>query len=237
MAEREKTYWWHIGRLRIIQTYIESAKKKRKNFKILNIGSGTGGTIDLLESFGVTDNVDISDQAIKFMKVRGYTKITKVVDIKLPFRDKTYDMVGAFDVLEHIDKQVDALKEWRRVIADDGAIIITVPAYQWLWSNHDVSLHHKRRYTIKRLNAAAKKAGLKPKRISYAIVFSLPLIVGFRILGNISNRKLDSESSYVNIPNWLNSVFTKFLYFEAKLHKMVIFPAGTSIIATFEKDL
>ena len=131
MAEREKTYWWHIGRLRVIQGYVQRAKNKKK-FTILNIGCGTGGTIDMLESFGETENVDISDEAIKFMRKHGYKRITKVNDIKLPFKAKTYDMVGAFDVLEHIDKHVEALKEWKRVIKDDGVIIITVPAYQWL---------------------------------------------------------------------------------------------------------
>lgn len=235
MAEREQTYWWHLGRLRIIQSYVQRALGGEKEAAILNIGCGTGGTIDMLESFGKTDNVDISDDAIGFMKKRGYKRITKVSDIKLPFKAKTYDMVGAFDVLEHIDDQVEALKEWRRVLKDDGAIIITVPAYQWLWSDHDVSLHHKRRYTTKRLTEAAQEAGLKPEKKSYAIIFSLPLIVGFRFLNKILRHNTDSETSYVDIPIWINSFFAKLLYGEAKLHKAISFPVGTSVIAILRK--
>jgi SAM-dependent methyltransferase len=235
MAEREKTYWWHLGRLRIIKSYVRRAKQDKTTFKILNIGCGTGGTIDMLEAFGETDNVDISNEAIKLMKAAGYKRITKVADIKLPFKDKTYDMVGAFDVLEHIDKQVEALKEWRRVLKDDGAIVITVPAYQWLWTEHDVSLHHHRRYTTKRLAAVASQAGLRPEKKSYAIVFSLPLIVGFRFLNKALGRKTDSETSYVDIPNWLNAFFSKLLYLEASLHKSLSFPAGTSVVAIFRK--
>ena len=235
MAEREMTYWWHLGRLRIIQTYVARIKLRKKSFKILNIGCGTGGTIDMLESFGTTDNVDISDDAINFMKKKGYKRITKVKDIKLPFKDKSYDMVGAFDVLEHIDKQVEALKEWKRVIKDDGAILITVPAYQWLWSDHDVSLHHKRRYTTRRLIEAGEKVGLKLDKKSYAIVFSLPLVIGFRFLNKALGRKSDSETLYVNVPNWVNSLFSNLLYGEAKFHKYVSFPAGTSVIAILRK--
>lgn len=235
MEERERTYWWHLGRLRIIQGYVRRAKGGKKNFKILNIGCGTGGTIDMLEAFGKTDNVDISDDAIKLMKKNGYKNIIKVDDIELPFKAKTYDMVGAFDVLEHIDKQVDALKEWKRVIKDDGAIIITVPAYQWLWTDHDVSLHHKRRYTTKRLAAAAKQAGLKPQKKSYAIVFSLPLVVGFRLLNKALGRKADSETSYVDVPDWVNRTFTNLLYAESKLHGRVSFPAGTTVVAVLRK--
>lgn len=235
MAEREQTYWWHIGRLKIIETYIKRAQAGRRKLKIMNIGCGTGGTIDMLQSFGVVDNVDISEEAIKFMRKRGYKRLTKVEGIKLPFKDRTYDLVGAFDVLEHIEDQTGALKEWKRILKDDGAIVVTVPAYQWLWTDHDVSLHHKRRYTTKRLAEAAAEAGLKPEKKSYAIVFSLPLVVGFRFLNKVLGRKADSETSYVNIPNWANNAFTKMLYGEAKLHKKIKFPFGTSVVSILRK--
>lgn len=236
MAEREASYWWHLGRLRIIQTYIRKAMGDKKKAKILNVGCGTGGTIDMLEGFGTVDNVDISDDAIKFMKQKGYGRITKVEpDKPLPFKDKSYDVVGSFDVLEHIDDHVGALKEWKRIIKDDGAIVLTVPAYQWLWSDHDVSLYHKRRYTTKLLAKAADEAGLRPLKKSYAIVFSLPMVVGFRMLNKLLGRKTDSETSYVDIPNWTNTLFTKLLYAEAKIHKNINFPAGTSVVAILKK--
>lgn len=242
MAEREQTYWWHVGRLNIIKAYIERALRGWKQQaaggkkpRILNVGCGTGGTIDMLESFGQTDNVDISSEAITFMRQRGYKRLTKVDGIELPFKAKSYDLVGAFDVLEHIEDHVDALKEWKRVLKDDGAIVITVPAYQWLWSGHDVSLHHKRRYTAAHLAAAAKQAGLKVERKSYAIVFSLPMVVGFRFLNKALGRKTDSETSYVDVPEWVNQMFIGLLRAEAQLHKAVSFPAGTSVVTILRK--
>jgi ubiquinone/menaquinone biosynthesis C-methylase UbiE len=240
MAKWEETYWWHLGRLRIIETYLRHALKKRKSVKgdpkILNVGCGTGGTIDALEKLGEVDNVDISDDAIRFMKQRGYERITKVNGIALPFRDKAYDIVGGFDVLEHIEEHEDALREWKRVLKDDGAIVITVPAYQWLWSDHDVSLFHKRRYTTILLESVAKNAGLKVEKKSYAIVFSLPLVVGFRTLNKLTGRKVDSETSYVDVPKWVNGLFTQFLYQEATMHRVLSFPMGTTVIATLRKD-
>ena len=235
MAEREQSYWWHLGRLYIIQAYIQRATARKKTVKIMNIGCGTGGTIDMLESFGVVDNVDISDDAIRFMKEHGYKRITKVHDIELPFKNKSYDVVGAFDVLEHIEDQVGALKEWKRILKDDGAIVITVPAYQWLWTEHDVSLYHKRRYTVSRLVQAAAEAGLKPEKKSYAIVFSLPLVAGFRLLNKALHRKTDSETSYVDLPDWVNSLFTRLLYAEAKLHGKIYYPFGTSVVTILRK--
>lgn len=235
MAEREADYWWHLGRLRIIKTYIAKAVGRKRKIKILNVGCGTGGTIDMLEEFGDVENVDISDDAINFMRKRGYKNLTKVDGNELPYQDKTFNVVGAFDVLEHIEDHVGALKEWKRVLKDDGAIVLTVPAYQWLWSDHDVSLHHKRRYTTKRLAAAADEAGLRPLKRSYAIVFSLPLVVGFRALNKLLGRKTGAETSYVDVPEWVNKLFTKLLYAEATAHRHVRFWAGTSVVAILKK--
>jgi SAM-dependent methyltransferase len=235
MEEHEKNYWWHLGRLRIIKTYVSRALVDKQKAKIMNVGCGTGGTIDMLEKFGTVDNVDISDDAISFMKQNGYTRLTKVDDIALPFKDKTYDMVGAFDVLEHIENQTGALKEWKRILKDDGAVVITVPAYQWLWSDHDKSLYHERRYTTARIKQAATEAGLRVEKKSYAIVFSLPLVVAFRYINKITGKETDSETSYVEVPKWVNSLFTQFLYLEALMHNFIKFPFGTTVVTILKK--
>jgi ubiquinone/menaquinone biosynthesis C-methylase UbiE len=83
----------------------------------------------MLEKFGKVDNVDASNDAIAFVKQLGHKRIVKVDGIALPCNDKVYDAVGAFDALEHIEDHLRALREWKRVLKDDGAIIITVPAY------------------------------------------------------------------------------------------------------------
>lgn len=236
MAEYEQSYWWHLGRLEIIQTYLKRVFGKRHNSTILNVGCGTGGTIDMLEKFGHVDNVDTSDDAIAFVKTRGNKNIMKVDGIDLPYEDKTYDVVGAFDVLEHIEDDKRALFEWKRVLKDDGVIVITVPAYQWLWSEHDASLHHRRRYTVKSLMTVAAEAGLKPEKKSYAISFSLPLVIGYRVASKALNRKGGSETSYVPVPRSINKFFTVLLKVEAKLHDKISLPAGTSVITILHKN-
>ena len=237
MAEHEQAYWWHLGRLRIIETYLRVARLPSQKAKLLNVGCGTGGTVPTLEKFGAVDNVDTSDQAIAFMKQRGYSRVTKVHGTALPFTGGSYDLVVAFDVLEHIEDHLGALREWSRVLKDDGAIVLTVPAYQWLWSGHDVALGHHRRYTAQRLKAAAALTGLRPQKMSYAIIFSLPLVIGFRLLGRLRGESADAEASYVSLPGWLNRLFTALLYGEAKLHGHMGFPAGTSVVAIFRKAL
>ena len=233
MAEREKTYWWHVGRLAIIDSWLKKWVHPQKGAKILNVGSGTGGTLGTIEKYGSVQNVDVSDEAIRFMKKAGYNG-DKVADHKLPYKDGTYDLVIALDVLEHIELHKEALAEWTRVLKKDGAILFTVPAYQWLWSDHDTSLHHHRRYTKGLIKSVMPSDG-KIQRLSYYIVFSLPLVIGFRFLNKILGRKTDSETSYVNVPDQLNSLFISLLKIEATEHRVITFPAGTSLITVIRK--
>jgi len=188
MYEMEENYWWHVGRKEIVKKVI-SRINIPKNAKILNVGSGTGGTVATLEQFGHVDNVDTSQEAITYAKSKGIKNVKKVKGIKLPYKDKTFDLLVALDVLEHIDEDEKALLEWRRVIKKEGKVIITVPAYQWLWSEHDESLHHKRRYTLSELVAKCNRAGFIVNKRSYLIVFSFGLIVAYRFLSGLQDKK------------------------------------------------
>jgi ubiquinone/menaquinone biosynthesis C-methylase UbiE len=236
MAEREQEYWWHLGRYEIIEQYMQLAVKGQKadEVNILNIGAGTGGTIPSLEKFGSVLNADVSDDAIKYLKKRGY-KAEKIGTGKLPYKANSFSVVAAFDVLEHIDDDEAALKEWSRVLKPGGKVVMTVPAYDWLWTDHDVSLQHFRRHTRKTVAEKAKKAGLDVSKTSYAIVFSLPLVVGFRYLNKALKRKTTEETSYVSVPRWVNKSFTQLLKAEARGHKYMAYPAGTSVVAVLSK--
>lgn len=233
MYLRESTYWWHVGRLQVINTYLSGLKLGSSRLRILNVGCGTGGNMPIIEKYGEVKNIDVSKEAIMFMKKSGYE--AELVDgPTLPFSDNSYDMVVALDVLEHIDKDKSALVEWLRVLKPNGVILFTVPAYQWLWSDHDVSLHHYRRYTkttIKKITPV----GAVVQKISYFIVFSLPLVVGFRVINKLLRKQVDSETSYVNVPKVINAIFIKLLAFEAVLHRFFGFPVGTSIITIMRK--
>lgn len=234
MSDREDSYWWHTGRMSIIDKQLQKLSKN-KHLKILNIGCGTGGTISTLEKYGEVMNIDISPEALKYLKQKGYTgKLVK--DHVLPFEDGKFDLVIALDVLEHIDQDRPALDEWRRVLKMSGMALITVPAYQFLWSGHDTSLHHHRRYTRKVLDWDLRKSGFSKVKLSYMITFSFFLVVGFRTLYKLFGKKMTENTSYVSLPGPINSIFHTLLKIEGSLLKFIDLPFGTSVIGVYEKS-
>lgn len=241
MAETEDAYWWHVGRKKIIarqlkKTHSASGADKTKT-KLLNIGCGTGGTIPMLSKFGELDNVEISQEAIDICKGKGFLNVKKIDGIKLPFKSGSFDTAVALDVLEHIEDDDGALKEWRRVLKDHGRLLITVPAYQWLWSEHDESLHHFRRYTLSELHGKLNKAGFRVQKRTYAIIFSFPLIVGYRFFKSLMPNKNQAAAatSYVFLPKPVNAFFIGLLSLEARMLQHINAPFGTSLLIIAEK--
>lgn len=234
MSQREESYWWHTGRMSIVDTQLKILKGSGKKLKILNIGCGTGGTIPTLEKYGKVENVDISLEALKYLKQKGYRgKLIK--DHRLPFKDGEFDLVIALDVLEHIDQDRLSLDEWKRVLKKNGKVFITVPAYNFLWSGHDTSLHHIRRYTKRSLDWDLQKSGFAKNKLSYMVMFSLPLVVGFRMLYKFTGKKMDDQTSYVNMPSVINKLFHLGLVLESRVLKFINLPLGTSVLGIYKK--
>jgi ubiquinone/menaquinone biosynthesis C-methylase UbiE len=235
LSDLEDTYWWHVGRLALIEEIIrnslnEKVPSNNTNKKLLlNIGSGTGGTVNLLTRFGHVINTEISLDALQMSVKKGAELLVCANGTKLPFSDNTFNLAVSLDVLEHIEDDFQALLEWHRVLKPNGKIFITVPAYQWLWSEHDESLMHYRRYNASSLHRLLNKAGFEVERRTYAISFLLPLIVGYRLLRSLVPKKTVS-TSYVMVPRIINSFFISLLKFEAVLLKLINLPFGTSVI-------
>ena len=236
MNRVEDSHWWYVGRRAILESFLDGIIKKSKieNPRILDVGCGTGGNLEMLANFGAAEGVDISDDALEFCQQKGLT-VHKGLAEKLPFEDESFDVVSALDVIEHLDNDIAGLKEMNRVLKKGGRTLIFVPAFMWLWGVQDDVSNHRIRYTKKQIVERLQKSGFEVERATYANwTFFAPILAG-RTLMKITGIKPESENN-VNI-SALNGVFGKLFGAERFWLKNFDFPFGVSIVIVAKKNL
>jgi len=235
MNKLENEYWWHVGRRFILTRLIKKyAVCFKRDLSIVDVGCGTGGNYEFLEKFGNVIGADNSVFAAEYCKKKG--KPVKLISKNtLPFNDGSCDLVTLFDVLEHIERDGEMLKECLRILKKEGKVVTTVPAYRSIWSGHDEILGHYRRYSKKELKEKIEDRGFRIIKMNYCITFMFPLIFIYRLTNKRFHGKSRTNSAYFIFPKIINSLFIAILRLESYLVDKIKMPFGCSIIAVFEK--
>ncbi len=229
MAEHEEWYWWHLARKAIVQRVIQ--RHAPASPRILDVGCGTGATTASLLCFGPVVGLDIGDAALRLARQRNVT-VTRSNAVDLPVRNQSFDVVVALDVLEHLDDDVAAIKSIRNTLTPNGILIATVPAYEFLWSGHDVALGHKRRYARGGLKQALEAGGLKVEVCSYVMAAILPVAAVIRLADRIlPGRSTERQSDYPAVPAVLNTLLTHISAFDGRLIEWFNLPFGLTVLA------
>lgn len=229
MARTEDRHWWFAGRRRILASVIETLEPGPAA-QILEIGAGTGGNLGMLRHFGEVDAVELDDYArAKALEKTGVPVRKGHLPDGLPFDGAGFDLVCLFDVLEHVEDDVAALQALREQLKPGGRIVLTVPAHPWLWSGHDVKLHHYRRYTAEALRQCCETAGCRVERMSYFNLLLFPLAVAARLADRLLPRKKSLGEEPPAEP--INRAFLTLFASEARWLRRFDLPYGVSLLA------
>jgi ubiquinone/menaquinone biosynthesis C-methylase UbiE len=237
MYALENTYWWFQGRKRIILNLVRKhVPGLNLKARVLDVGCGTGLILEALHSYCRPIGLDFSHKALLYCRDRKLNLlILGNVDI-LPVSAESCDVVLALDLLEHIEDDSALMRDFHRIIKPGGYLMLTVPAHQFLWSEHDEALSHYRRYSYLQLLAMIREAGFRPVKTSYAISFVFLPIVVFRLAQKIFKKRQEPKTHLIRLPGAANKILIWLLLIEGFLLKFINLPFGVSIICLARKE-
>lgn len=240
MYQLEDSYWWFVGRRRLVRGLIERHAPRRDRLRILDAGCGTGGTLQALGRIGDLWGCDLAPEALQMCRHRGLERVNQSPVEEMDFADASFDVVISCDVLEHVRDDACAMQEMVRVLAPGGICVLTVPAHRWLWSQHDEALDHLRRYETKPFRRLLEDAGLRVELYSKAVAIAMPAIlaaVAYRRLRRAFSRSEEGplQTGLFELPRPLNSILIWLLGLEARLMRYISLPVGASLVAVARK--
>jgi SAM-dependent methyltransferase len=238
--EIEDKHWWFVGRrqvlLAILDRYLKPGNTQRVPGRILDVGCGTGTMLGYLSRYGQAQGIDADEEAVRFCRERGVSNVQQVTASILPFEDSTFDLVTMLDVLEHIDDDAGTLRELHRVLRPGGMLLISVPAYRFLWGPQDEISNHKRRYVAGLLRERLVEAGFRVRRLSYFNTFLFPVIAAIRLLRPYRPGSPNLKSDFTMTRSGpANALLGRIFALEAPIVEHVNLPFGVSILALARK--
>jgi SAM-dependent methyltransferase len=229
----EDRHWWYRGRRTVLDRVVEDLRVPARA-RILDAGCGSGRNMVELARHGTVTGIELSQTSVSLAREREAGEVVEGSVLDMPFEADSFDLAASLDVIEHLEDDLQALRELRRVVAPGGTLLVTVPAYQWLWSGHDEINHHHRRYTRRSLQSAGEQAGWQQVRTTYFNSLLLPAAILLRVLDRFSRKTTESSLDLWVPPEPLNWLLERPLTFEAALiARGGRIPAGLSLLAVF----
>ncbi len=197
------------------------------------MGCGTGKNMEELSVNGEVFGIDSSSDAISYCKDRGLSQVRLGSTYRSGFGARIFDLITLLDVLEHTDEH-KTLAEASKILVPGGEILITVPAFDWLWSRWDEVLHHKRRYSKNMLKEVLAGEGFEIVKISYLYSFLVLPALLVRFIKMLGSEKSYSSDFKLTLP-----IINKFMVLLCDIERILMIrfsiPFGTSLVALARK--
>jgi SAM-dependent methyltransferase len=234
----EAKHWWFAARREIVLGLIERSLAARNGqaraVRLLDIGCGAGGMLTHLRRFGTVAGVDAAAEAVAYARDKSDADVRQgALPDRIPFGASEFDVITLLDVLEHVEDDATSLDVVHDLLRPGGFALLTVPAYRFLWSQHDVANEHKRRYRRAELRAKLERAGFQLHKLSYYNTLLFPPIALARVLSRLHRGR--SRADQGNVGSVLNAVLRT--VFAAEKHMLLqgSLPFGVSLIAVAQR--
>lgn len=232
----EDRHWWFRARRDLLAAVL--ASRVPPGGYVFDVGCGTGYFLAAVKAAGYRiGGFDPEPTAIETCLARGLTGVERASITDLGrFEGIDADAVCFFDVLEHLDDDLAALRGAMRMLKPGGTLLATVPAYRWLWTWHDDYHHHRRRYVRSRLQSVLREAGFREESVRYFNTYLLPLAVAYR--GLVRFRTPDPAGMLQPPAAPINRLLER--VFRAEQPRLLTpgargFPFGLSLLAVAER--
>lgn len=230
MLKTQDVHWWFRGKRRILQKIIEKRVFSGEPCDILEVGCGTGSNLPMLVPFGNVTALELDDYAREHIVSRLGVSVAKgwLPDGMEAVQGRRFDLVCLFDVLEHIERDEEALAVLRDYVRPEGKLLLTVPAYQWMFGAHDRMLGHYRRYTRGKLRDLCVQQGYQVLYSGYINSLLFPLMAAARVFDRF---RRSGGATGTNVPPLgINSLLYAFFSMEAFWVPQISVPFGGSVV-------
>jgi len=228
LEEIEADHWWFVGKRHLLRSLLGDSHAGKR---VLDLGCGTGGILRDLMPHCRCYGMDRSELGLRICRDQGFTTLTRGDLREIPFRSGSFDTVLLMDVIEHLDDDEGFLRRAAELVDAGGRIVVSVPAFQWLWSQHDVTFQHRRRYTARNLTSVIQRAGLVPERVTYTNFAVFPVAAVWRNLSRCrALGRIAPRHDFWPVPRWLNALLTKVYAFEGRVLRRLNLPVGVSVV-------
>lgn len=238
----ERNHWWFRGRRSVYLGLLQSHMKGNTQGPALDLGCGLGGFLPDLQTMGFdVYGADMDFESLQYCVERGFAKCMQTDSYVLPFADNSFELITLFDAIEHIEDDHRVMAEVARILKPGGKVIISVPAYQFLFANNDRVAQHFRRYNRRTVRELYEGAGLTVERNTHSNVFLFPVILPIVLVSKLLESVLDKErkASHSNLswpmPKFVNDILHKIFAAELLVSRHIDWPAGHSIAAIASK--